>query len=446
MTTKIRQTTLLLIIALLAHSQPATAKDKKGVKDTLDNARRERNMELRLTASHLRGSVRNLFKRLKPKWRVKQLDAKDPHKGSLSLGPGGIPIMRLKGSPEEMGRQHARLMKREIKILVREYIPAFLGKDTQSAMKDARRFIPHIPKAYLREIKAMAKAAGISFEEALLGHTFADQYRAWACSCVTATGKARGSKNALFGRNLDFIDMGFLHRFSIVTVVEPKQGKRFVSLGFPGMIGVISGMNEDGLAAAVMVVHSDSGCQTGTPFSLLFRQVLEQSQSVTEVEKQLKQAAITVTNNLMVCDATGAARVYELMTRVECQRVDQNSTKAGDCVTRKPNNDGLLYSTNHFNSKPLNELRASIVYLSSRSRYNTLKRVCRSGQRVSLKDVKASLAKTAPSAANVQAMIFCPKTRSIHVAFGKKPAAKRPFRHLKMALLFPTKSGSRKGS
>lgn len=411
-----------------AKTKPSQRK-RKSLGERVKAMQRETQMELKLAGAHLRGAARNALRPLKPKWKLGR-----EGEGSLTMGPGKIPILRVKGTPEEMGYQQGKLLRREIYVLLRKYIPAFLGKDYKKAKKDAAAFWPFIAEHHQRELKALAAGSKMPLDEILLGHTFADQYRAWACSCVTATGKATASKKtAFFGRNLDFIDMGFLHRYSIMTVYEPKGGQRVVSLGFPGMIGVISGMNESGLSAAVMVVHSDTGVKAGTPFGLLFREILEKKTKVEEVGQRLKQSDITVTNNLMVCDARGKARVYELFPG-EKGSADPRKACA---VPRLPTKNGLLYSTNHFNAEARKEKRLSVVYLSSQQRMNTLKKVVTEGKEVTLETVKESLEKTAPKTANVQSMVFLPAKKEIYVAFGAKPAAKRPFVRVPSSVLFP---------
>jgi isopenicillin-N N-acyltransferase like protein len=402
---------------------------RKKLADRLRSTSREGQLELRLARAHIRGALKNVLRPLKPRWKLGKVG-----QGSLTMGPGKIPILRVKGTPEEMGFQQGKLLRNEIYVLTRRYIPSFLGKDYERAKRDAVKFWPYIAKHHQRELKALAAGAKLPLADILVGHTFADQYRAWACSCVTATGKARKTaKKPIFGRNLDFIDMGFLHRFSVVTIYEPRDGQRVVSVGFPGMIGVISGMNESGLSAAVMVVHSDTGCQPGKPFGLLFREILENKTKVEELGKVLSQADITVTNNLMVCDARGKARVFELYPGVK----GSADPRKACAVPRIPNRMGLLYSTNHFNAEARRESRLSFVYLSSKQRYNTLKKVVSEGKDITLDTVTKSLAETAPRTANVQAMVFLPADREIHVAFGAKPAAKRPFVKLPATLLFP---------
>ena len=427
--TPLRTLTLALLLALSATPSQAQDADRArpeprrpSLLERLRAQRGEWRLELKLAAAQLRGTLEQGLHKLEPSWKPATHG-----RGSLSLGPGGLPILRLKGSPEEMGEQHGVLLKDQIRVLMQIYVPAFLGSDLDSARREAKAFLPHISERHRRELRALAKASGQTFGDVLLGHCFPDQYRAWGCSCVTATGAARGAAGPLFGRNLDFIDMGFLHRFSLIVIFEPDQGPRFVSLTFPGMIGVISGLNEWGLASAVMVVHS-GGCKPGTPFGLLFRGLLETQRDTAGVGAQLASAAITVGNNLMVCDAKGAARVFEL----------NNSEPR--CVARGPDSRGLLFSTNHHASPTNKRTRLSAVFLSSRRRYQQLEDCCAGDGPVTLETIKQGLEDTAPKIANVQSMVFAPATRELHVAFGRKPAAAGRLTKLGRSLLFPLRN------
>ena len=58
----------------------------------------------------------------------------------------------------------------------------------------------------------------------------------------------------LFGRNLDFPTLGYLEQYTLITVYRPTGKRAFASIGFPGLIGVISGMNDSGLAMAILEV------------------------------------------------------------------------------------------------------------------------------------------------------------------------------------------------
>src|SRR5205085_6318195 len=97
----------------------------------------------------------------------------------------------------------------------------------------------------------------------------------------------------LFGRNLDYPTLGFLHEYTLVTVYRPTGKHAFVSIGFPGFIGCLSGMNDAGLTIAILEVYqtrdeSPAFDAQGTPFALCFRRVLEECSTAAEAEALLR--------------------------------------------------------------------------------------------------------------------------------------------------------------
>ena len=101
------------------------------------------------------------------------------------------------------------------------------------------------------------------------------------------------TKGPLFGRNLDFYTLGMLDKYSLVTVHRPKGKHAFVSIGFPGLFGCVSGMNDAGLALAVHEVFlARDGASMfnpkGVPYTFCFRRILEECETVEEAEKLLR--------------------------------------------------------------------------------------------------------------------------------------------------------------
>jgi len=79
-----------------------------------------------------------------------------------------------------------------------------------------------------------------------------DVYRgSFACSSLIVSADHSATNGPLFGRNLDFYTLGMLDKFGLVTVHRPSGKHAFVSVGFPGLFGCLSGMNDAGLCLAV---------------------------------------------------------------------------------------------------------------------------------------------------------------------------------------------------
>jgi predicted choloylglycine hydrolase len=252
----------------------------------------------------------------------------------------------------------------------------------------------------------------------LLSQGFADLYRLWSCTTIGAVGEA--SDEPILGRNLDFVDMGFLHRYSYVVVAKPEKGEPYISVSWPGLIGVLSGMNRAGVSLAVMVVHDEHSCRAGVPFQLAFRRALATSKTAADVESCLRGTQLTVTNNLMVVDAQGGASVLEL-------------TPSG--LTARGPEHGRLYSTNHFLTDERRESRISLTYLSSRRRLSKAEKTCDAAEKITVPVAIEGLRASAAEMINVQAMVFRPRSGDVWVGLGKPPAAAHAFVHLEKSEL-----------
>ncbi|MGE0707661.1 MAG: C45 family autoproteolytic acyltransferase/hydrolase [Planctomycetota bacterium] len=419
-----RKTSLLLPLALtLALPAAALAAPRKDplerLRDGVNLWRQELRIETTMVAAHLRGM-------LGPQPAAADWTPRSAGKGRLVRGPEGVPILYLEGTPEEMGRQHGLLLKREIGAL-RAYVKAFVGpRRMRGAVERGERlFLPHVPERFLRELRAMAAAAEMSERELLLAQWFADIYRGFACSTLAAP-SAEG-EGTFLARNLDFPTMGYLQRYSIVIVARPAGQRPFVSVGWPGMVGVLSGQNRS-LAAATLVVHDDSGLSAGLPFQLLYRRVLEETDDVAGAEALLRAAPITVANNLMLADAGGGARVVELHP----QRIE----------SRGPGADGLLVATNHFVTSERRRDRLSFSFLSSRRRFRAVEQTCPARAPVPLARAREALAK-ASVPFTAQSMVFLPRQGAVEVAFVRDgAAAKGRFVRLERGLLLEAKAAS----
>jgi hypothetical protein len=238
----------------------------------------------------------------------------------------------------------------------------------------------------------------------------------------------------LFGRNLDFPTLGFLHEYTLVTVYRPKGKHAFVSIGFPGMLGCISGMNDAGLAVATLEVYATKDQSPrldpkGVPYTLCFRRLLEECTTVAEAEQLLRSLPRTTMNNLAVCDKKGGA-VFEITSR--------------NVVVRRAD-DGLCACTNHFRSKDLCVAKEMIC-----DRYPRLldtpaeilaEKIRANGQapalsRLGLADVARKLNASNQGDLTLQTMIFEPASLRLHLAFGKTPSSALPLKPLDLAPLF----------
>jgi predicted choloylglycine hydrolase len=382
--------------------------------DFLERLRHESAIERRMAAAEVRGMLGLYKKPARPDW-----SARTYKKGSLEV-KDGVPILRLAGTPEEMAEQHAHLVGKEARALAESYLPGFCGskRELEKARTQAKElFWEHLTESEKSEIKVFAKESGIAEKDVLLAQCFPDIYRAWGCSTLAAVGEGQ---EPLLARNLDFIDMGFIQDYSLVVVAKPSGKKAYVSVTWPGILGVLSAEN-DSVALSVMVVHDGKGCQPGVPFELAFRRAIESASTTDEVTKLLDETQKTVSNNLMVVDKKGGARVLEITPR-------------DPIVARKPDTKGHLCSTNHFQSHERWEERASLTWLSSVRRLGAVEKTCAKEEKVTIDTAEEAL-KASASRLTVQSMVFVPGKGELYVALGKPPAATHRFVRLEREAL-----------
>ena len=180
-----------------------------------------------------------------------------------------------------------------------------------------------------------------------------------------------------------------------------------MAIGWPGLLGVLSGQNK-GVALGVLVVHDSRGARSGLPFQFALRRALEEATSSEGVERLLRQTPLTVTNNLALIDSEGDARVLELHPEGIESRRGQG----------RP-----LTITNHFESPARRTSRLSFSYLSSTNRLRAIRRRCPSSEaRPSLEQARQGLADAGVSF-TAQSMIFLPKTGELEVSFATRGSA-----------------------
>src|SRR5262249_13832261 len=117
----------------------------------------------------------------------------------------------------------------------------------------------------------------------------------------------------------------------------------FAAVGYPGLIGCISGINDAGLALVVLETtgappeEGPAYSLEGVPFALCYRRLLEECTTIREAEAALRKMKRTTTNNLAVCYQSGRA-VFEITpSRVVVRKADK----------------GIGVCTNHFCSDGL---------------------------------------------------------------------------------------------
>ncbi len=336
----------------------------------------------------------------------------------------GIPVLLLEGEPEQMGRQQAALVLEVArrhsnlpKTILGQYgggvlWPLVVGY-SRSLMKDA-------PERYRRELNGACTKAKYQQEEidALrVANSLIELRRFDLCSAFLVEPERSAGGEMLFGRNLDIPSYGCLDRLVLVVVCRPAKRHAFASVTWPGFVGVLSGMNDTGLAVACLdsgPAKDDSPAfSLAAPLSLTFRRILEECSSIEEAQKLLAAAKRTTWMNLAACDRQRAV-VFEITPK---------------SVVARRAEDHLLACTNHFRTPELSVSKECW-------RYRALQGYWGRSQPFTWHDVADALHKVNLGQLTTQSMIFEPKSLRLRLAIGKPPASGGPFVPLELATLF----------
>ena len=334
----------------------------------------------------------------------------------------GLPVLVVAGSPEEMGQQAAVLSAdgaRELIAYPADFL-RMLRRDGQlpRLFQWGQALVPQFPPDHLRELESFARAAGVQRDVMIGANTLVDCYRGgFGCSSLIVEPQRSATAGPLFGRNLDFPSLGRLHLYSLVTVCRPTGKHAFASVGFPGMLGCLSGMNDAGLALATHEVFFSKDRAPlfnpkGTPYMFCFRRILEECTTVEEAEKLLRSLPRTTLFNLAVCDRRRGAVL-------EC---------TPQTVVLRPAVDGICACANHFRSAELGTFALT-------RRYAVLEQ-SRQIPVLTLADVTRKLHEVNQGFLTLQTMVFEPAALRLHLAIGSTPSSALPVRALELGPLF----------
>lgn len=177
------------------------------------------------------------------------------------------------------------------------------------------------------------------------------------CSSFAAWGDKSEDGNLILGRNLDFYAGDEFAKEKIITFMNPKNGHPFMMVSWAGMIGVVSGMNMEGITVTINAAKSDVPLVAKTPISILTREILQYAANIEEAIAIAKKRKVFVSESIMVGSANdGKAIIIEVAPN-------------GFGVYDVPNNNQIICS-NHFQSDALkNDKNNQYQIKNSHSQY-----------------------------------------------------------------------------
>lgn len=229
------------------------------------------------------------------------------------VNKNGLEVLELQGTPEQMGWDHGTALKERVQFA----LEGFLRNSRKNfevpypyLLEQAQICLSNVPEDYVTEMRFLAEAAEVGFDEILTLNCIADVdglYMKQLHHCCNFVVGPPATSNGIFahGRNLDFPpSSGAVQKSSVVIQREPLDGHGHAtwSIAWAGFIGTYTGMSSAQVTAAEIGVPARHSSLNGTPMGFLIRKVLETSDSSEDAVDCLHKAKRTCGFNLAVGD------------------------------------------------------------------------------------------------------------------------------------------------
>ena len=278
------------------------------------------------------------------------------------------------------------------------FAPGFVDRGPLVGARVASRFRPllgELTPSVIDELLGMADAARLPFDAVWLLHCAPNPVPPGTLFAVT--GARAGADDLIVGHSVS----GDVGASTVIVETRPESGHAYVQVGLPWNAGVVTGMNDVGLVVCVEQMAS-GGDFGAAPVSLVLRDVLRNEGDTAGALDSLRSVNGLSGYHVLVADpGTGEAVVIKL----------------GDTAIERAPQDGLLLGV---------DLNSGDIDSDATGRYARVVALLADERIVSVGEVQSALLdreRGAPGTAQVfnsttrHAVVFEPKSRTVHVAF-----------------------------
>ncbi|HUH25056.1 MAG TPA: C45 family peptidase [Flavobacterium sp.] len=169
-----------------------------------------------------------------------------------------------------------------------------------------------------------------------IGHAMQDLMLV-GCSSVALNHTFSEDGSLWVARNFDFYVSDAFAENKIVAFIQPKKGYKYASITWPGMLGVVSGMNEKGLTVTINAGKSTIPLKAKQPVSLVAKEILQYAATIEEARK------IAADKNVFVSEAIFIGSALDNRAEI----IELSPKKYGTFASE----EDYLICTNHFQSE-----------------------------------------------------------------------------------------------
>ncbi len=257
-----------------------------------------------------------------------------------------------------------------------------------------RKMYLNIPEEYKTEIYGLSQFSSPNFNEIGdpylrllylhaahdIGHALQDLMLV-GCSSFAVWGDKTEDGELLIGRNFDFYVGDDFAKDKIIAFVNPSEGHKFMSVSWGGMIGVVSGMNDQGLTVTINAGKSEIPLVAKTPITIVTREILQYASTIDEAIAIAKKREVFVSEAIFV----GSARDKKAAI------IEVSPDNFG--VYEVENTDELICS-NHFQSEAYKKDERNLKWIEeshTKYRFDRMEELISEDEKMNVDDAVAIL-------------------------------------------------------
>ncbi len=204
-----------------------------------------------------------------------------------------------------------------------------------------------------------------------IGHAMQD-LMVVGCTSLAVWNENTEDGDLLIGRNFDFSVGEDFSKNKLIEFVEPENGIPYLSASWPGMIGVVSGMNKEGITVTINAGKSKIPLTARTPISLVTREILQYAATIDEAIAIAKKRKVFVSESILVGSANDRNAVI-----IEVSPHNFGVYSVG--------NSAKVFCTNHFQSEAYKDDKRNQKHIEeshSEYRYEKLKELLQENKKL----------------------------------------------------------------
>ena len=194
-----------------------------------------------------------------------------------------------------------------------------------------------------------------------IGHALQDRNFVAGCTSFAAWDRHSEDGKMIVGRNFDFYVGDDFAKNKLVVFMKPDKGIPFAMVSWPGMTGVVSGMNMQQLTVTINAAKSAYPSEAKTPVSIVARNILQYASTLDEAIAIARRFDMFVSESFLVSSGKEGKAVIIEKSPEKTDVFYPDST--------------LLFCSNHFQSNALKADEKNVAFMKNSSTFYRFKRL-----------------------------------------------------------------------